>query len=587
MSDTNPPFTFNITLSVLNHLGRNLYRSFVTVLGEAISNSWDAEAENIWIEIDINNDFFVIKDDGIGMSQTDFQDKFLTIGYSKREYGTKSPNKQRPYIGRKGIGKLALLSCAKKISIISKTKGGNYIGGVIDNSSLDDAIKNDKRADQYSLQNINHNLVDKYKENHQQGTIIYFEDVHDGIKNRLEHLRKIVALYFKFSLFDSFNIYINGKIVNEKDLTTLSNNTQFLWTINGFEDDNYLKILNNLKEQKDIPSEHPIKGFIASTKLPSQLNIRGVEEKIGIDVFVNGRLREVNILRHLPAFASRHISSYLYGQIHLDYLDDGTKKDKFTSSRDGIKDGDTEYKEFLELLKTDTLEKISNYWDRFRIKIISDKKETTYPEFNNFKEDKTKAINTFIKAKSSSDLKEKGMELVKSLSPQKSYHNKKILISHAKPNKIQADIIYNLLMFYDFMADEILYTSSEVTNSRIPVDTDVLDYIRDFFIQDWYSNPHVFFIVSKELEKSWFASLEVGAAWVTNKEHYMATISNIEPKQPLNPDNHIYIAFDNNNNCDKNDLYQIFEDLAQKHNKKTKNIDAFKSKVSELTNPTN
>ena len=28
--------TFNISLSVLNHLGRNLYRNVITVLGEAI-----------------------------------------------------------------------------------------------------------------------------------------------------------------------------------------------------------------------------------------------------------------------------------------------------------------------------------------------------------------------------------------------------------------------------------------------------------------------------------------------------------------------------------------------------------------------
>lgn len=40
-------YTFNISLSILNHLGRNLYRSFITVLGEAISNSWDADAKSL------------------------------------------------------------------------------------------------------------------------------------------------------------------------------------------------------------------------------------------------------------------------------------------------------------------------------------------------------------------------------------------------------------------------------------------------------------------------------------------------------------------------------------------------------------
>src|SRR2546430_17381889 len=117
---TNKRFTFEISLSVLNHLGRNLYRSFATVLGEAISNSWDADADNVRIYLAASGDSFWIKDDGVGMTADDFQNKFLKIGYSKRKTGRRSPE-GRPFIGRKGIGKLALLSCARKISVISKT----------------------------------------------------------------------------------------------------------------------------------------------------------------------------------------------------------------------------------------------------------------------------------------------------------------------------------------------------------------------------------------------------------------------------------------------------------------------------------
>ena len=108
-------YTFNISLSVLNHLGRNLYRSFITVIGEAISNSWDADATNIWIEIDRKSRTMFVVDDGSGMTSDDFQKKFLKIGYSKRKDGQHLTPKGRPYVGRKGIGKLALLSCAQKI----------------------------------------------------------------------------------------------------------------------------------------------------------------------------------------------------------------------------------------------------------------------------------------------------------------------------------------------------------------------------------------------------------------------------------------------------------------------------------------
>src|SRR5437773_2522781 len=154
-------FKFEISLSVLNHLGRNLYRNFITVLAEAVSNSWDAGAKNVWVDIDENGSSFSIKDDGVGMSAGDFQNKFLKIGYSKRKADGPKSAAGRPYIGAKGIGKLALLSCAQRVSVFSKVKGGEYTGGVIDNAGLDDAIKSDNTADQYPLEGLDFALVEK------------------------------------------------------------------------------------------------------------------------------------------------------------------------------------------------------------------------------------------------------------------------------------------------------------------------------------------------------------------------------------------------------------------------------------------
>ena len=74
-------YKFEISLSVLNHLGRNLYRNFITVLGEAISNSWDANANNVYIQINRDENWFRIHDDGDGMDADDFQHKFLRVGY--------------------------------------------------------------------------------------------------------------------------------------------------------------------------------------------------------------------------------------------------------------------------------------------------------------------------------------------------------------------------------------------------------------------------------------------------------------------------------------------------------------------------
>ena len=169
------PFTFEISLSVLNHLGRHLYRSFGTVLGEAISNAWDADARNVWIYREKDGKGFTIKDDGDGMDEKDFQEKFLKIGYSKRKGGRSRSKKKRPFIGRKGIGKLALLSCAERITVVSKVKGGEYIGGVIDNPALDKAITDDLSPRQYELGHADLAKLRAYTKGHGKGTIIRFE----------------------------------------------------------------------------------------------------------------------------------------------------------------------------------------------------------------------------------------------------------------------------------------------------------------------------------------------------------------------------------------------------------------------------
>ena len=225
-------FTFEISLSVLNHLGRNLYRSFATILGEAISNSWDADSQNVWIDIDRKNSKFTIMDDGIGMTADDLQNKFLKIGYSKRKDGSSKSVSGRPFIGRKGIGKLALLSCAQKISVLSKTNSSEYVGVVIDNSQLDEAIDDEWLPQQLELESVSVEKVTILAESHEHGTIIEFDGIRGGIWNQADYLKQMVARYFRFSVIDkSFTIYVNDSQITIDELSELAKRTEFLWNI--------------------------------------------------------------------------------------------------------------------------------------------------------------------------------------------------------------------------------------------------------------------------------------------------------------------------------------------------------------------
>ncbi len=111
-------FKMSIDFNVLNHLGINLYSNIPAVLSEVVANSYDADATEVTIDI-VNNEV-VIKDNGCGMSEEDINNKYLLVGYQKRQGNEgfeTTPIYKRRVMGRKGIGKLSLMSIANIIEV--------------------------------------------------------------------------------------------------------------------------------------------------------------------------------------------------------------------------------------------------------------------------------------------------------------------------------------------------------------------------------------------------------------------------------------------------------------------------------------
>lgn len=411
-------YTFNISLSILNHLGRNLYRSFITVLGEAISNAWDADAHNVYITVDREKNTLIIKDDGKGMTDKDFQNKFLKIGYSKRKDNVTKTLSGRPFIGRKGIGKLALLSCAKRITVLTKTEKTDWVGGIIDNSGLDEAIKDDISTNEYKLSVPNVSIFEEFGKGTSSGTIIIFEEINDGIRNRIEYIRKLVALYFRFSLIDpSFRIFLNDNQITIDELNNLIDDTQLLWKINNPVDpyiSEKLEKNERLKRKKILNAEdETISGFIASVEKPSMLKIKGSEEKVSIDLFVNGRLREKDILKHIST--TRIVDSYLYGQIHYNDLDD--EYDRFTSSREGVVSDDPKFVALLSEIGN-ILKTVLEDWDVWRVELKQDgdsENKRMTPKERKSKELFNAVVKDFIPSKTNPSSRKKVEEWINDL----------------------------------------------------------------------------------------------------------------------------------------------------------------------------
>jgi HSP90 family molecular chaperone len=114
------PYKMTIALNVLEHLGENLYSSTPAVLAEAVANAWDANARRVAIDVDKDAQRITITDDGDGMDLADVNNKFLMVGYHRRESGDNDAVTNRlgrHVMGRKGIGKLSLFAIAQTIDV--------------------------------------------------------------------------------------------------------------------------------------------------------------------------------------------------------------------------------------------------------------------------------------------------------------------------------------------------------------------------------------------------------------------------------------------------------------------------------------
>ena len=112
-----------ISLNVLEHLGINLYSNIPAVLSEVVANAWDADAKKVSVKIDKTAETIVIEDDGTGMDRDDVIDRFLTVGYKRRDELGGTTASAREAMGRKGIGKLSIFSIAQVAEVYTTLNG--------------------------------------------------------------------------------------------------------------------------------------------------------------------------------------------------------------------------------------------------------------------------------------------------------------------------------------------------------------------------------------------------------------------------------------------------------------------------------
>lgn len=99
---------FSSDSQLLSELGERLIATQHVALAELIKNTYDADATrcNIWLENDKSE--LIIKDDGHGMTEAEFEDFWMTIATSNRDRNPRSRRYGREVQGSKGVGRFAV-----------------------------------------------------------------------------------------------------------------------------------------------------------------------------------------------------------------------------------------------------------------------------------------------------------------------------------------------------------------------------------------------------------------------------------------------------------------------------------------------
>ncbi|MDD5186891.1 MAG: ATP-binding protein [Methanoregula sp.] len=119
-------FPILVNSEVVKHLSVGLYRNFARAVKELISNSYDADATEVKIKLNLSNNSVIIRDNGYGMDLDSLKNNFFNIAksspisYSVDELG-------RSKIGAFGIGFLGTFPYCKEFELITKKKGEDKV----------------------------------------------------------------------------------------------------------------------------------------------------------------------------------------------------------------------------------------------------------------------------------------------------------------------------------------------------------------------------------------------------------------------------------------------------------------------------
>lgn len=117
-------YPVKVSGKILKQLSSGIYRTPANVVKELVSNSFDADAPAVLINLDYPNfGTFSCYDEGLGLTANEFSVRMQEIGGSVKRIDASMTHGGRPLIGRIGIGLLAIGQISTQFRVISGKHG--------------------------------------------------------------------------------------------------------------------------------------------------------------------------------------------------------------------------------------------------------------------------------------------------------------------------------------------------------------------------------------------------------------------------------------------------------------------------------
>jgi hypothetical protein len=129
---------FRTRARAVDMLGRQQIAGVPTAISELFKNAHDAYADNAIVDYFRSDRLFVLRDDGLGMTERDFEERWLTLATESKVatagqllVSDRPGYPRRAILGEKGIGRLAIAAIGPQALILSRPLRDGRVGDLL------------------------------------------------------------------------------------------------------------------------------------------------------------------------------------------------------------------------------------------------------------------------------------------------------------------------------------------------------------------------------------------------------------------------------------------------------------------------